>query len=517
MKSTLTILFAFAFFFTATGQEYSTGLLFEDIDTNLVHYKVYPKTRSALPNSYSMAKYAPSVGSQGPYGSCTSWSSAYCAFTINQRIQKQDNSIPPFSPYSLHNRLLASYEEDPCSGNGAYISDALFLLQERGCPSIEVIQECKNEGYYSEYSSRLSNYEFLGVSVDQFKRSLYANHPIIIAVKTFADENRYRTAWQKNLDPSTGIWDGIIQSTDYQYGAHAMCIIGYDDTKSAFKVQNSWGTDWGKDGYFWIKYSDINKIIYQAYNLESDYSNTIDDSIEGVNTAKRENKSTKIIGDYWIAENEYEKTIYLALAVYKSGQLVSEGWWDVQPNKRRSIYIGDRDKNEIYFLAWNSEDDITWRSTSDDGKEICLVKEDSFTLKGEDACKYSISGSFDYFHKLNPSGDLDLTTSFTCSSCASSNTRGVSASHAPLIQNNIYPNDLVSGNKFWRNSYVLVDPYSGNIIHPQQYGNSAVEYTVYYVNEGNIIEFIGSTEELIKLNHLKFYSKLNAENFINSQ
>jgi hypothetical protein len=38
---------------------------------------------------------------------------------------------------------------------------------------------------------------------------------------------------------------------------HAVTIVGYDDDKygGAFKVINSWGQDWGDDGYFWLPYS----------------------------------------------------------------------------------------------------------------------------------------------------------------------------------------------------------------------------------------------------------------------
>jgi len=37
-------------------------------------------------------------------------------------------------------------------------------------------------------------------------------------------------------------------------GGHAMLIVGFDDTKKAFKVQNSWGTRWGDKGYIWVSY-----------------------------------------------------------------------------------------------------------------------------------------------------------------------------------------------------------------------------------------------------------------------
>ena len=37
-------------------------------------------------------------------------------------------------------------------------------------------------------------------------------------------------------------------------GGHAVMAVGYDDSKGAFIVRNSWGTDWGIKGYFYLPY-----------------------------------------------------------------------------------------------------------------------------------------------------------------------------------------------------------------------------------------------------------------------
>ncbi len=51
-------------------------------------------------------------------------------------------------------------------------------------------------------------------------------------------------------------WDGV---SEYAAG-HAVLIVGWDDDlcggDGAWRVKNSWGTMWGDDGFFWIKYGD---------------------------------------------------------------------------------------------------------------------------------------------------------------------------------------------------------------------------------------------------------------------
>lgn len=68
-------------------------------------------------------------------------------------------------------------------------------------------------------------------------------------------------------------------------GGHAVTVTGYDDThtnldnsKGALWIKNSWGTDWGKNGFFWMPYNvvlDRNDDVGDAWEIidESDWLN----------------------------------------------------------------------------------------------------------------------------------------------------------------------------------------------------------------------------------------------------
>jgi C1A family cysteine protease len=44
-------------------------------------------------------------------------------------------------------------------------------------------------------------------------------------------------------------------SSEKLLGGHAILAVGYHDTEQRFIMRNSWGTSWGKHGYFTIPYA----------------------------------------------------------------------------------------------------------------------------------------------------------------------------------------------------------------------------------------------------------------------
>ena len=48
-----------------------------------------------------------------------------------------------------------------------------------------------------------------------------------------------------------GVFNDPVKSTEIN---HAIALVGWDDTKGAWLLKNSWGPRWGVNGFMWIKY-----------------------------------------------------------------------------------------------------------------------------------------------------------------------------------------------------------------------------------------------------------------------
>jgi C1A family cysteine protease len=68
--------------------------------------------------------------------------------------------------------------------------------------------------------------------------------------------------------------DGIVKPRGNSpwVGNHAMTIIGYDDTKKMFKIQNSWGKDWGDHGFCYMPYDVLEHFVIDLWLVVDDKS-----------------------------------------------------------------------------------------------------------------------------------------------------------------------------------------------------------------------------------------------------
>jgi C1A family cysteine protease len=234
-----------------------------------------PIKRGGLSNSVSLKQYCPPVLSQGGVGSCTGWATTYAAFTIVRRIECKNN-IGPFSPLSTYNKIKTDPYPYQNNCKGSYPRDALNLLMNYGSPEYKNYDNiCKKDNDDKKYYNRLHNFRTLNcqgeLGVNNIKAALNNNEPVVIAMHVYDVPGKGNSLSPEYISES-GVWKFITRKRKtYHFnrsGGHALCIIGYDDSKfgGAFEVMNSWGDNWGDDGYFWVKYSDIHTIDY-AYSL----------------------------------------------------------------------------------------------------------------------------------------------------------------------------------------------------------------------------------------------------------
>lgn len=212
---------------------------------------------------YSLIKYAPSVGNQGQLGSCVSWATAYAGFTITRRVEENNPSLEPYSPLNLYVRYKKHFKEDPCS-YGACVPYALNILHRKGCSLFKNFRNSCNTDVAvdKDYRDKLYSYDGITPSdIKSLKSAISSNMPIVIAIHCYDGDS-----WQ-NAVLNDGVWSGYYSGN--VSGGHAMCLIGYDDKKGggSFQIMNSWGSDWGDKGFFWIKYEDFPVHVKECYAL----------------------------------------------------------------------------------------------------------------------------------------------------------------------------------------------------------------------------------------------------------
>jgi len=271
----LFVLLSSLFVFAQVEDNPGTGLNFNDEQYGEDLMKA-PLTRSlygsSLPSSASLKKWAPTPKSQGNFGTCVGWSSAFCAFTIleakkNGWTDKTTIDANTFSPGFVYKQIKMS--SDHSCKIGSSISDAMEIMKTKGvakykdmdmnCPASIPFDLFNKASKYKilAYAKLFGLYDAENFKIESVKKSLSQEKPVVIGMKCPSSFNKAKNYWIPTENPAAN------------HGGHAMCVIGYDDNKygGAFEIQNSWGTWWGNSGYIWIKYSDFKKWVKYAYEM----------------------------------------------------------------------------------------------------------------------------------------------------------------------------------------------------------------------------------------------------------
>jgi cathepsin L len=58
---------------------------------------------------------------------------------------------------------------------------------------------------------------------------------------------------------------GVFNGHNNKSLNHVVVLIGWDDDKQAWLIKNSWGKEWGEEGFAWIQYESNNVGLFAAW------------------------------------------------------------------------------------------------------------------------------------------------------------------------------------------------------------------------------------------------------------
>lgn len=264
----------------------------ESIQKELKKYGLEP---DLLPKvvDYSQSEYLPPIGKQYEE-SCIGWSTGYYLRTYQQardmgwKVKDDENIINThvFSPTFIYNQINDGMNQ------GAAIDVASELLRNTGCATLS--QFPYNPGDYytkptlsviqSAYPNRISTWKVLYTDND-------SDEYIIQKVREYLNTGDLVVAGSrvgvKFIYPykDTKSRKSIITSGSELSSLHAYAIVGYDDTlktldgKGAFKLVNSWGKEWGDNGFCYISYKAFAQNAVEGY-VFTDLANTKEEPLK---------------------------------------------------------------------------------------------------------------------------------------------------------------------------------------------------------------------------------------------
>ena len=269
-----------------------------------------------LPASVDLSDKMPPVGNQGQQQSCVAWAIAYALKSYEEKVES--GQVLKFSPAFIYNQINNGLNAP------TYVTDALNVLSQQGVCQYDEMPYNSNDWISKPTPQMQQNAKKFRIDywrkinhtdLKEVKAHLAAGYPVIIGAKVS----------EEFISNGKDIW----KDAGTPAGGHCMLLVGYDDTKNAFKVMNSWGQEWGENGFGWIGYNlfpDANVIMYGfvAKDAITDQTPTVADNSTVPNTTNTTPQEQEVINAPKTNPTQYENLDFKAANIQHNVRIESD-------------------------------------------------------------------------------------------------------------------------------------------------------------------------------------------------
>jgi C1A family cysteine protease len=216
------------------------------------------------------------IDDQGDLGSCTAFSSGGALQYLETQELRANlplNAAPEehASVFVEVSKLFIYYNERAIEGtvsddSGGELRDVVKAIAQSGacqdnlCPYVvsQFTMKPSDAAYAEAANHKITQYASLS-SLNDIKHAIASGFPVVFGITVYE-------SFESDAAAQTGNIPMPNLSGEQCLGGHAVCAVGYDDSKQCLIVRNSWGTGWGAAGYFYLPYAYV-----QDPNLSEDF------------------------------------------------------------------------------------------------------------------------------------------------------------------------------------------------------------------------------------------------------
>ncbi|MGV8136005.1 MAG: DUF4384 domain-containing protein [Mangrovibacterium sp.] len=397
--------------------QHGKGLIFDDEAYAKIPKKaeLTLKSYASMPAAASVKQYCPEPQNQGPYGTCVGWATAWAARTIlyakvNNITEKNAIIQNAFSPAFVYYFAKGNEFDENCS-EGAQYPPALELATKYGITKYSDFSEMCASEIPDEIIEKAGNFKIKGYNrlfdpesdagekIRTTKKTLSNALPVLIGLNCPESVS--------SVTAASNVWIPI-ESPYVNYGGHALCVVGYDDNKygGAFEIMNSWGSDWGKGGFFWIRYNDyanFTKNAFEMYPYEKTVENKTDLSGKIVFQVHAGEQLSSKCNSFYAKGQSTVTDEYKSIADYSIGQPLKSG-------TKYRLLVSNSEPAYVYVISSDLKDNTSVLFPHDKNISPCLnYASNEIAIPGEN---YSIqldnNTGYDYTCVLYSKEELDI-------------------------------------------------------------------------------------------------------------